>query len=137
MFVPPGLVDFDGLTHPGLIPRAHAEGGYSLPDFDHTMPSVLSLATTQSLDPATWEMSNLTTMQMNSREVLSEDARFFLVQSGAPWPCDVARLSSAHAHISARGPVAEDGSAPRAETARAWTERIDRGFSELRRLVSR
>lgn len=137
VFVPPGAIDFDGLTHPGLIPRVPLDALHALPETDHTMPAVFGLATTQSMEPVTWEASNMTTVQMNAREILSEDARFFLNQSGAPWPCDATRLNAAHAVVSARPPIAEDGSPLKAEAARAWNERIHRGFVELKRLVPR
>lgn len=72
------------------------------------------------------------TRQFRSSDVLSDDALFFLDQSGTPWPCDVGRLTAARASLVVRTP-SEDYEA----SGRAWVDRVERGFAELRRLAPR
>lgn len=67
-------------------------------------------------------------------DALSDDAMYFLEVSGAPWPCDPERLHAARAALMSRAAKAEgtDGRA-----MRGWIDRAERGYAELRRLVSR
>jgi hypothetical protein len=67
---------------------------------------------------------------------LSDDALFFLEASSARWPCDLGALQAARAVLLARGPRGDTLGDPRGIT-RAWIERVERGYEELRRLVDR
>jgi len=67
---------------------------------------------------------------------LSDDALFFLEASGARWPCDLGNLQAARAILMTQGPRGDAPGDPRG-TSRAWSERVERGFDELRRLVER
>lgn len=68
-------------------------------------------------------------------DVLPPDALFFLDQSGAPWPCNARQLSAARAGLMERTP-APGADARQNAAARAWVERVERGFSELRQRLS-
>jgi hypothetical protein len=66
---------------------------------------------------------------------LSDDARYFLRISGTPWPCDDQRLRAARTALLVGTPVPNGASSDR-ESTRAWLDRIERGFRELRRRAS-
>ena len=68
-------------------------------------------------------------------EVLPPDALFFLDESGAPWPCNARQLSAARAVLIVRTP-APGADARQSAAARAWIERVERGFAELRQRLS-
>lgn len=70
-----------------------------------------------------------------SPEVLPPDALFFLDESGAPWPCNARQLSAARAGLMERTP-APGIDARQNAVARAWVERVERGFVELRQRLS-
>lgn len=67
---------------------------------------------------------------------LSDDARFFLEASGLRWPCASGALHTARAALLARAPRDHRGSAAH-DFALAWSDRVARGYDELRRLVDR
>ncbi len=69
-----------------------------------------------------------------SHDSLPPDARFFLDQSGAPWPCNARQLSAARAVLMVRAPA--PGDVHGGAAARAWIERVERGFAELRQRLS-
>ncbi|MFO0603683.1 MAG: hypothetical protein U0324_10945 [Polyangiales bacterium] len=69
-------------------------------------------------------------------DALSDDALFFLETSGTRWPCDHASLQAARAVLLARVPRGEAPVDARGVT-RAWSDRVERGYDELRRLVER
>lgn len=73
----------------------------------------------------------LPTLQLKISDVLSDDAQFFLAQTGAQWPCDAVELESAHQLLSER--IRRD--LPRIDptTANQWVSRLTRGYDELRR----
>ena len=68
-------------------------------------------------------------------DVLPPDALFFLDESGAPWPCNARQLSAARAMLIVRTP-APGADARQSAAARAWIERVERGFAELRQRLS-
>jgi hypothetical protein len=68
-------------------------------------------------------------------DVLPPDALFFLDESGAPWPCNARQLSAARAVLIVRTP-APGADARQSAAARAWIERVERGFAELRQRLS-
>jgi hypothetical protein len=67
---------------------------------------------------------------------LSDDALFFLEASGARWPCDLGNLQAARAILMTQAPRGDANGDPRGIT-RAWSERVERGYDELRRLAER
>ncbi|MFO0629124.1 MAG: hypothetical protein U0325_26345 [Polyangiales bacterium] len=74
----------------------------------------------------------LPTLQLKLTDVLSEDAQFFLAQSGARWPCEASELDSAHRLLTER--IRRE--TPRvADPAMAshWADKLARGYDELRR----
>lgn len=79
------------------------------------------------LDP-----TSLPTLQISVSSVLSEDARFFLAQSGARWPCDASELDSAHHMLTERLRQEPPSGLDDSMVAR-WADRLDRGYDELRR----
>lgn len=87
-----------------------------------------------SLPPSLAEVdpTSLPTLQIQMSSVLSEDARFFLAQSGARWPCDAVELESAHQVLSERLRH-EPPSGIDAAMVAHWADRLDRGYDELRR----
>ncbi len=70
-----------------------------------------------------------------SHEVLPPDALFFLDESGAPWPCSARQLSVARAELLERTPT-PGSDARQIAAARAWVDRVERGFAELRQRLS-
>lgn len=91
-------------------------------------------ALASAIAPSIAEMdpTSLPTLQIQVSSVLSEDARFFLAQSGARWPCDLNELDSAHRVLTERlrqePPSGLDGA-----MINRWADRLDRGYDELRR----
>lgn len=70
------------------------------------------------------------TVQLSSTDILSEDARFFIVTSGLRWPCDPAALDAARARLMASTDTPADGIEGHA-FAIDRLQRIDRGYDEL------
>lgn len=73
----------------------------------------------------------LPTLQLKISDVLSDDAQFFLAQTGARWPCDASELESAHQLLTER--IRRDIPDVDPVTASQWFGRLSRGYDELRR----
>jgi hypothetical protein len=74
----------------------------------------------------------LPTLQLKLTDVLSEDAQFFLAQSGARWPCDESELDSAHRQLTERILRESPRGVDPAKASR-WVDKLSRGYDELRR----
>jgi hypothetical protein len=98
----------------------------------HPTPRPFALRTRRSAavpSLATMDPTAMPTLSTSMSNLLSEDAQFFLAQSGARWPCEPAELDNAHATLSERLRAASPTDAARAE----WLHRVERGYDELRR----
>lgn len=89
----------------------------------------------RSLHPRLRAEGDQYTIPGRALDVLPPDALFFLDQSGAPWPCNARQLSAARAVLIVRTP-APGADARQSAAARAWIERVERGFAELRQRLS-
>lgn len=106
----------------------------------HVTPRPFSLVTPKRDEadhgrvPSFAEMdpTSLPTLQISASSVLSDDARFFLAQSGARWPCDATELASAHHLLTERLRQSPPAGLDNAMIDR-WAARLDRGYDELRR----
>ena len=76
------------------------------------------------------------TVQIRSSDILSEDARFFILTSGVTWPCDAAALDAARARLFSSIDTPPDG-VDDPGTAVLRQRRLDRGYDELYLLSSR
>ena len=76
--------------------------------------------------------TSLPTLQLKISDVLSEDAQWFLAQSGARWPCEASELDSAHRLLAERLRRDSPRGVDAAMTAH-WVDRLSRGYDELRR----
>lgn len=74
----------------------------------------------------------LPTLQLKLTDVLSEDAQFFLAQSGARWPCEASELDSAHRKLTERIRRESPRGVDPAMASR-WVDKLSRGYDELRR----
>lgn len=74
----------------------------------------------------------LPTLQLKLTDVLSEDAQFFLAQSGARWPCEASELDSAHRQLTERIRRESPRGVDPAMASR-WVDKLSRGYDELRR----
>lgn len=74
----------------------------------------------------------LPTLQLKVTDVLSEDAQFFLAQSGARWPCEASELDSAHRQLTERIRRESPRGVDPAMASR-WVDKLSRGYDELRR----
>lgn len=74
----------------------------------------------------------LPTLQLKLTDVLSEDAQFFLAQSGARWPCEASELDSAHRQLTERIRREPPRGVDPAMATR-WVDKLSRGYDELRR----
>lgn len=70
-----------------------------------------------------------TTMQIDATAALSDDARFFLLQCGAAWPCDPQLL-----HTFRDGLLARSATPEGVALGPQWFARVERGFRELSRI---
>ncbi len=74
----------------------------------------------------------LPTLQLKLTDVLSEDAQFFLAQSGARWPCEASELDSAHRQLTEQIRRESPRGVDPAMASR-WVDKLSRGYDELRR----
>ncbi|MEZ4406942.1 MAG: hypothetical protein R3A52_10750 [Polyangiales bacterium] len=76
------------------------------------------------------------TVQIRTSDILSEDARFFILASGVKWPCDQAALDAARARLFESTETPPDGVEDPSVTL-SRQRRLDRGYDELYLLSSR
>ncbi len=72
---------------------------------------------------------------VNGIDVLPADARFFLDESGIRWPCTARQLDDARVELRRR--VAPGDHPRQGIEARAWVDRVERGFDELHQRLLR